>query len=172
MIKRANWPLVKPSWSMGAHFNCVFVSFRLLLWQEKCAQYWPTAEEQETTFRDTRFTVALLSEDIKSYYTTRVLELQNISVSDGELGRFRLMWARFIVFTVPFFSCCTLPAKMSVLFKTSHSASMWWILRRAQHKFKEKMIEMFALFAPGAPLNDPGGTDTSRLQRELKMFVL
>lgn len=32
------------------------------------------------TFRDTHFTVTLLSEDIKSYYTTRVLELQNISV--------------------------------------------------------------------------------------------
>lgn len=31
-------------------------------------------------FRDTRFLVTLLSEDVKSYYTTRVLELQNISV--------------------------------------------------------------------------------------------
>lgn len=41
------------------------------------------------TFRDTHFTVTLLSEDIKSYYTTRVLQLENISVSDGELGRFR-----------------------------------------------------------------------------------
>lgn len=53
--------------------------------QEKCAQYWPRAEEREMTFRDTRFTVTLLSEDIKSYYTTRVLQLENISVSDGEL---------------------------------------------------------------------------------------
>lgn len=32
------------------------------------------------TFRDTHFTVTLRSEDVKSYYTTRVLELQNISV--------------------------------------------------------------------------------------------
>lgn len=48
--------------------------------QEKCAQYWPTAEETETAFRDTGFLVAVLSEDVKSYYTTRVLELQNLSV--------------------------------------------------------------------------------------------
>lgn len=40
------------------------------------------------TFRDTRFLVTLLSEDIKSYYTTRVLELENIGVSGGELGQF------------------------------------------------------------------------------------
>lgn len=31
-------------------------------------------------FRDTRFLVTLLSEDTKSYYTTRRLELQNIQV--------------------------------------------------------------------------------------------
>eukprot|EP00066_Takifugu_rubripes_P009886 XP_003977261.2 PREDICTED: tyrosine-protein phosphatase non-receptor type 2-like isoform X1 [Takifugu rubripes] len=49
---------------------------------EKCAQYWPRAEEQEMTFRDTRFTVTLLSEDIKSYYTTRVLQLENISTGE------------------------------------------------------------------------------------------
>lgn len=48
--------------------------------QEKCAQYWPTSEEREMAFRDTRFLVTLLSEDTKSYYTTRVLELQNINV--------------------------------------------------------------------------------------------
>ncbi|XP_033493628.1 tyrosine-protein phosphatase non-receptor type 2 [Epinephelus lanceolatus] len=49
---------------------------------EKCAQYWPTADERETAFRDTRFLVTLLSEDIKSYYTTRVLELQNMSTGE------------------------------------------------------------------------------------------
>lgn len=49
---------------------------------EKCAQYWPTAEEKEMTFRDTRFSVTLLSEDIKSYYTTRVLELHNLSTGE------------------------------------------------------------------------------------------
>ncbi|KAI3358071.1 hypothetical protein L3Q82_003082 [Scortum barcoo] len=49
---------------------------------EKCAQYWPTAEEREMAFRDTRFLVTLLSEDVKSYYTTRVLELQNLSTGE------------------------------------------------------------------------------------------
>ncbi|XP_026203310.1 tyrosine-protein phosphatase non-receptor type 2b isoform X1 [Anabas testudineus] len=49
---------------------------------EKCAQYWPTAEEREMSFRDTRFLVTLLSEDTKSYYTTRVLELQNINTGE------------------------------------------------------------------------------------------
>ncbi|XP_028289302.1 tyrosine-protein phosphatase non-receptor type 2 [Parambassis ranga] len=49
---------------------------------EKCAQYWPTAEDREMAFRDTRFLVTLLSEDAKSYYTTRVLELQNIQTGE------------------------------------------------------------------------------------------
>nr|XP_020490373.1 tyrosine-protein phosphatase non-receptor type 2-like [Labrus bergylta] len=49
---------------------------------EKCAQYWPTAEEREMAFRDTCFLVTLLSEDTKSYYTTRVLELQNLSTGE------------------------------------------------------------------------------------------
>ncbi|XP_062865389.1 tyrosine-protein phosphatase non-receptor type 2 isoform X3 [Trichomycterus rosablanca] len=47
---------------------------------EKCAQYWPTQEEGEMAFRDTRFVVRLLSQDVKSYYTTRVLELQNANM--------------------------------------------------------------------------------------------
>ncbi|XP_071378202.1 tyrosine-protein phosphatase non-receptor type 2 [Centroberyx affinis] len=49
---------------------------------EKCAQYWPTAEEREMAFRDTRFLVKLLSEDTKSYYTTRMLELQNANTGE------------------------------------------------------------------------------------------
>ncbi|XP_017280972.1 tyrosine-protein phosphatase non-receptor type 2 isoform X1 [Kryptolebias marmoratus] len=49
---------------------------------EKCAQYWPTAEEREMALRDTRFLVTLLSEDTKSYYTTRVLELQNLNTGE------------------------------------------------------------------------------------------
>lgn len=49
---------------------------------EKCAQYWPSAEEREMTFRDTRFLVTLLSEEHKSYYTTRLLELQNIQTGE------------------------------------------------------------------------------------------
>lgn len=38
------------------------------------------------SFRDTRFSLTLLSEDTKSYYTTRVLELQNINVRQSYLG--------------------------------------------------------------------------------------
>ncbi|XP_051926155.1 tyrosine-protein phosphatase non-receptor type 2 [Hippocampus zosterae] len=49
---------------------------------EKCAQYWPVAEEREMAFRDTRFLVTLLSEDVKSYYTTRALELHNMSTGE------------------------------------------------------------------------------------------
>ncbi|XP_075897324.1 tyrosine-protein phosphatase non-receptor type 2a isoform X1 [Nelusetta ayraudi] len=44
---------------------------------EKCAQYWPTDEEVQMSFTDTGFVVRLLSEEDRSYYTTRVLELQN-----------------------------------------------------------------------------------------------
>ena len=32
------------------------------------------------SYRDTRFLVTLVSEDIKSYYTTRVLELEHADV--------------------------------------------------------------------------------------------
>ena len=61
-------------------YLCSSIFFSFLLLQEKCAQYWPTSEEREMAFRDTRFLVTLLSEDTKSYYTIRVLELQNINV--------------------------------------------------------------------------------------------
>ncbi|XP_061597801.1 tyrosine-protein phosphatase non-receptor type 2 [Cololabis saira] len=49
---------------------------------EKCAPYWPTAEERELAFRDTCFVITLLSEDTKSYYTTRLLELHNIHTGE------------------------------------------------------------------------------------------
>ncbi|XP_028317781.1 tyrosine-protein phosphatase non-receptor type 2 isoform X1 [Gouania willdenowi] len=49
---------------------------------EKCAQYWPTTEEREMAFRDTCILVTLLSEDTKSYYTTRILELQNVTTGE------------------------------------------------------------------------------------------
>ncbi|KAJ8267735.1 hypothetical protein COCON_G00129070 [Conger conger] len=49
---------------------------------DKCAQYWPTQEEHEMPFRDTRFAVTLASEDVKSYYTIRVLELQNLNTGE------------------------------------------------------------------------------------------
>uniref|UniRef100_A0A3Q3XD07 Tyrosine-protein phosphatase non-receptor type n=1 Tax=Mola mola TaxID=94237 RepID=A0A3Q3XD07_MOLML len=50
---------------------------------EKCAQYWPTGVELQMSFTDTGFVVRLLSEEDQSYYTIRVLELQNTTT--GEL---------------------------------------------------------------------------------------
>lgn len=49
---------------------------------DKCAQYWPTNEERDMTFRDTRFVVTLLSEDVESYYTIRLLELRNLNTGE------------------------------------------------------------------------------------------
>ncbi|PIO37121.1 hypothetical protein AB205_0060210, partial [Aquarana catesbeiana] len=46
----------------------------------KCAQYWPTPEDEVLPFRETGLCVRLLSEDIKANYTVRVLQLQNINV--------------------------------------------------------------------------------------------
>ncbi|XP_055249568.1 tyrosine-protein phosphatase non-receptor type 1 isoform X3 [Moschus berezovskii] len=44
----------------------------------KCAQYWPQKEEREMVFEDTNLKLTLISEDIKSYYTVRQLELENL----------------------------------------------------------------------------------------------
>ncbi|XP_041101267.1 tyrosine-protein phosphatase non-receptor type 2 isoform X2 [Polyodon spathula] len=49
---------------------------------EKCAQYWPTSEDHEMFFSDTGFRVTLMSEDVKSYYTVRVLGLENMSTGE------------------------------------------------------------------------------------------
>ncbi|XP_064204766.1 tyrosine-protein phosphatase non-receptor type 2 isoform X1 [Anguilla rostrata] len=49
---------------------------------DKCAQYWPTQEVREMAFRDTRFAVTLVSEDVKSCYTTRTLELRNSNTGE------------------------------------------------------------------------------------------
>ncbi|KAM9493832.1 tyrosine-protein phosphatase non-receptor type 2 isoform 2-T2 [Clarias gariepinus] len=86
---------------------------------EKCAQYWPTAEEQEMTFRDTRFVVKLLSEDIKSYYTTRLLELQNASTGEKrEIYHFHYT-------TWPDFGVPDSPASfLNFLFKVRESGSL------------------------------------------------
>lgn len=48
----------------------------------KCAQYWPPREEKEAIFEDTNFKLTLVSEDIKSYYTVRQLELKNMSTQE------------------------------------------------------------------------------------------
>lgn len=49
--------------------------------QLKCAQYWPQQEEKEMVFDDTGLKLTLISEDVKSYYTVRQLELENLTVS-------------------------------------------------------------------------------------------
>lgn len=48
----------------------------------KCAQYWPHREEKDAIFEDTSFKLTLVSEDIKSYYTVRQLELENLSTQE------------------------------------------------------------------------------------------
>lgn len=59
---------------------CYNLCFNVHL-QVKCAQYWPHREERDAVFEDTNFRLTLVSEDIKSYYTVRQLELENLSVS-------------------------------------------------------------------------------------------
>ncbi|XP_068193402.1 tyrosine-protein phosphatase non-receptor type 1 [Antennarius striatus] len=48
----------------------------------KCAQYWPHRGEKDIFFEDTNFKLTLISEDIKSYYTVRQLELENLSTQE------------------------------------------------------------------------------------------
>lgn len=48
----------------------------------KCAQYWPHREERDVIFKDTNFKLTFVSEDIKSYYTVRQLELENLSTQE------------------------------------------------------------------------------------------
>ncbi|XP_029022826.1 tyrosine-protein phosphatase non-receptor type 2 [Betta splendens] len=86
---------------------------------EKCAQYWPTAEEREMSFRDTRFLVTLLSEDTKSYYTTRVLELQNVNTGEKrEIHHFHYT-------TWPDFGVPESPASfLNFLFKVRESGAL------------------------------------------------
>ncbi|KAM9308331.1 tyrosine-protein phosphatase non-receptor type 2 [Gastrophryne carolinensis] len=50
---------------------------------EKCAQYWPTSEDEVLLFKETGLCVKRLSEDIKANYTVRLLELQNINTSES-----------------------------------------------------------------------------------------
>ncbi|XP_036395005.1 tyrosine-protein phosphatase non-receptor type 2-like [Megalops cyprinoides] len=86
---------------------------------EKCAQYWPTQEEGEMSFRDTRFIVTLLSEDVKSYYTTRVLQLQNT-----DTGETREIF-HFHYTTWPDFGVPESPASfLNFLFKVRESGSL------------------------------------------------
>ncbi|XP_015213408.1 tyrosine-protein phosphatase non-receptor type 2 isoform X1 [Lepisosteus oculatus] len=86
---------------------------------EKCAQYWPTKEEREMSFRDTGFHVTLLSEDIKSYYTVRVLGLKNTNTGETrEIFHFHYT-------TWPDFGVPESPASfLNFLFKVRESGSL------------------------------------------------
>ncbi|KAL4617006.1 tyrosine-protein phosphatase non-receptor type 2-like isoform X1 [Arapaima gigas] len=86
---------------------------------EKCAQYWPTPEEQEMSFKDTHFVVKLLSEDVKSYYTIRGLELQNMDTGESrEIYHFHYT-------TWPDFGVPESPASfLNFLFKVRESGSL------------------------------------------------
>ncbi|XP_028435505.1 tyrosine-protein phosphatase non-receptor type 2a isoform X2 [Perca flavescens] len=86
---------------------------------EKCAQYWPTTEELQMSFTDTGFVVKLLSEEDQSYYTIRVLELQNTMT--GELREIY----HFHYTTWPDFGVPESPASfLNFLFKVRESGSL------------------------------------------------
>ncbi|KAM9851446.1 tyrosine-protein phosphatase non-receptor type 2a isoform 2-T3 [Aulostomus maculatus] len=86
---------------------------------EKCAQYWPTTEELQMSFTDTGFVVRLLSEEDQSYYTTRVLELQNTKTGESrEISHFHYT-------TWPDFGVPESPASfLNFLFKVQESGSL------------------------------------------------
>lgn len=48
----------------------------------KCAQYWPHREEKDAIFEDTNFKITFVSEDVKSYFTVRQLELENLCTGE------------------------------------------------------------------------------------------
>ncbi|KAK5922939.1 hypothetical protein CgunFtcFv8_020161 [Champsocephalus gunnari] len=86
---------------------------------EKCAQYWPTSEEHPMSFTDTGFVVRLLSEEDQSYYTIRVLALQNTMTGESrEIYHFHYT-------TWPDFGVPESPASfLNFLFKVRESGSL------------------------------------------------
>ncbi|XP_063153128.1 tyrosine-protein phosphatase non-receptor type 1 [Candoia aspera] len=85
----------------------------------KCAQYWPQKEEKEMFFEDTNFTLTLISEDIKSYYTVRQLELKNLVTHE------RREILHFHYTTWPDFGVPESPASfLNFLFKVRESGSL------------------------------------------------
>ncbi|XP_057235446.1 tyrosine-protein phosphatase non-receptor type 1 [Malurus melanocephalus] len=85
----------------------------------KCAQYWPRKEEKEMFFEDTNLKLTLISEDIKSYYTVRQLELENLSSQETrEILHFHYT-------TWPDFGVPESPASfLNFLFKVRESGSL------------------------------------------------
>ncbi|AWO97108.1 putative tyrosine-protein phosphatase non-receptor type 2-like [Scophthalmus maximus] len=86
---------------------------------EKCAQYWPTTEELQMSFTDTGFVIRLLSEEDRSYYTIRLLELQNTKTGESrEIYHFHYT-------TWPDFGVPESPASfLNFLFKVRESGSL------------------------------------------------
>ena len=89
IFSQSRTPLLSPSVNVWPHF--VFGS------KVKCAQYWPNREEKDAIFKDTNFKLTHVSEDVKSYYTVRQLELENLSVSFLP----RCCWFLFFSFFFP-----------------------------------------------------------------------
>ncbi|XP_058535837.1 tyrosine-protein phosphatase non-receptor type 1 isoform X2 [Ochotona princeps] len=85
----------------------------------KCAQYWPQREEKEMVFDDTNLKLTLISEDIKSYYTVRQLELENLTTQETrEILHFHYT-------TWPDFGVPESPASfLNFLFKVRESGSL------------------------------------------------
>ncbi|KAF6089070.1 protein tyrosine phosphatase non-receptor type 2 [Phyllostomus discolor] len=85
----------------------------------KCAQYWPTKDDQEMLFKETGFSVKFLSEDVKSYYTVHLLQLENIN--SGETRTI----SHFHYTTWPDFGVPESPASfLNFLFKVRESGSL------------------------------------------------
>ncbi|XP_005996564.3 tyrosine-protein phosphatase non-receptor type 2 isoform X2 [Latimeria chalumnae] len=85
----------------------------------KCAQYWPTEEGKKQDFEDTGFCLTLISEDVKSYYTVRLLELENLKTKEKrEIYHFHYT-------TWPDFGVPESPASfLNFLFKVRESGSL------------------------------------------------
>ncbi|XP_066443466.1 tyrosine-protein phosphatase non-receptor type 1 [Eleutherodactylus coqui] len=85
----------------------------------KCAQYWPKKEDSPMVFEDTNLKLTLQSEDIKSYYTIRVLQLENLSTEESrEILHFHYT-------TWPDFGVPESPASfLNFLFKVRESGSL------------------------------------------------
>ncbi|XP_077109345.1 tyrosine-protein phosphatase non-receptor type 1 [Ranitomeya variabilis] len=85
----------------------------------KCAQYWPKKEDSPMLFDDTNLKLTLLSEDIKSYYTIRVLQLENLGTQETrEILHFHYT-------TWPDFGVPESPASfLNFLFKVRESGSL------------------------------------------------
>ncbi|XP_069739763.1 tyrosine-protein phosphatase non-receptor type 1-like isoform X2 [Narcine bancroftii] len=85
----------------------------------KCAQYWPSQEEVDMIFPDTHFKLTLISEDVKSYYTVRQLEVENLATKETrEILHFHYT-------TWPDFGVPESPASfLNFLFKVRESGSL------------------------------------------------